>query len=142
MNNKPPFLIQGAHHIAIQTRSWDQSLKLYQDVLGMPIVAWVPTQRKIALLDMGNGCYIELFEPADDTPQPGEAAANDPLMHIAIRVDEVEKAINHVRAAGYEVTVEPKTFETENFHTTIAFFRGPNGESIEFLTWHGAVGAI
>ena len=29
----------GCHHIALQTRDWEASLKLYRDVLGMPVSA-------------------------------------------------------------------------------------------------------
>lgn len=133
---KRPFSIQGIHHIAIQTRDWEESLKLYRDVLGLPILYWVPVDQKIALLDAGNNSFIELFEPGEDTPSPGSSSANDPLTHIAIRVDDVDKAIAHVRAAGYEVTMETRRLTGDNFDATIAFFTGPNGESIEFLHWH------
>ena len=54
----------GVHHIAIQARDWDASLKLYCDVLGMPVVAkFGPPERKIWLLDIGDGSHIELFQP-------------------------------------------------------------------------------
>jgi len=134
---KRPFSIQGVHHIAIQTRDWDASFKLYQDVLGLPLTYWVPTDRKIALFNLGNNSFIELFEPEADTPAPGSPAANDPLPHFAISVDNVGKAVEHVRAAGYEVTMESLRLTGENFDATIAFFTGPSGESIEFLHWHG-----
>ena len=133
---KRPFSIQGIHHIAIQTRDWDASLKLYQEVLGLPLTYWVPTDLKIALFDLGNNSFIELFEPQANTPAPGSSAANDPLPHLAIRVDDVQKAVDHVRAAGYEVTMETKRLTGDNFDATIAFFTGPSGESIEFLHWH------
>jgi catechol 2,3-dioxygenase-like lactoylglutathione lyase family enzyme len=29
----------GTHHIAVQARNWDASLRLYQDVMGMEIIA-------------------------------------------------------------------------------------------------------
>ncbi|MBE2224262.1 MAG: VOC family protein, partial [Anaerolineae bacterium] len=130
-----PFSIQGIHHIAIQTRDWDASLNLYRDILGLSLKYWVPTDHKIALFAVGNNTFIELFEPEADTPLPGSPAANDPLTHIAISVDNVEQAINHVRTAGYEVTMTPKRLTGNNFDATIAFFTGPNGESIEFLQW-------
>jgi len=41
----------GAHHIAVQASDWDGSLRLYRDVLGMPIVAEFGTlERRILLL--------------------------------------------------------------------------------------------
>ena len=54
----------GTHHIALQTRDWEASLRLYRDVLGMQIVAeFGPPERRILLLDIGDGSHMELFAP-------------------------------------------------------------------------------
>lgn len=127
----------GCHHIALQTRDWEASLKLYQEVLGMELVAeFGSPERKIILLDMGDGSHMELFQPKADTPAPGAAAANDPIFHFAIATSDTKAATEHVRQAGYEITVEPKTLELGGLTVTIAFFNGPNGESIEFFQTH------
>lgn len=127
----------GCHHIAVQTRDWDASLKLYRDVLGMPVVAeFGPPERKILLLDMGDGSYMELFPPTTKTPAPGAAAPNDPVTHFALATTDTKAATEHVRQAGYEITVEPQTLNLGPLTVTIAFFNGPNGESIEFFQTH------
>ena len=128
----------GAHHIAIQTRDWEASLKLYRDVLGMKVVAEFGTpERKIVLLDMGDGSHMELFQPKADTPAPGSPAPNDPVMHFAFATTNTAAATEHVRQAGYEITVEPKTVDlNDSLTVTLSFFRGPNGESIEFFQVH------
>ena len=130
----------GTHHIALQTRDWDASLHLYGEVLGMSVAAqWestTPQKRKIALLDMGDGSHMELFSPLDSTPAPGSPASNDPIMHIALATTDARAAIEHVRQAGYEVTVEPKDVQLGSLQVTIAFFRGPSGELIEFFQTH------
>lgn len=127
----------GCHHIALQTRDWAASLKLYRDVLGMEVVAeFGSPERKIVLLDMGDGSHMELFQPKADTPAPGAAAANDPIMHFALATSDTKAATEHVRAAGYEITVEPKTLQLGNLTVTLAFFNGPDGESIEFFQVH------
>lgn len=127
----------GCHHIAVQARDWDASLKLYRDVLGMPVVAeFGSPERKIALLDMGDGSHMELFQPKADTPAPGAAAPNDPVTHFALATTDTKAATEHVRQAGYEITVEPKTLDLGPLTVTIAFFLGPNGESIEFFQTH------
>ena len=130
----------GAHHIAVQTRDWEASIRLYQEVLGMEIAAqWEassPPGRKIALLDMGDGSHMELFGPLETTPAPGSPAPNDPITHIALATTDARGAIEHVRQAGYEVTVEPKDIQLGALQVTIAFFRGPSGESIEFFQTH------
>jgi glyoxylase I family protein len=124
----------GVHHIAIQARDWEASLKLYRDVLGMPVVAkFGPPERKIWLLDIGDGSHIELFQPLAATPSPGSPAGNDPVMHIALATTDARAATEIVRAAGYKITVEPKAVKLDTLDVVISFFDGPNGEVLEFF---------
>jgi glyoxylase I family protein len=122
----------GAHHIALQTRDWDASLRLYRDILGMRIVAEFGTpERRILLLDIGDGSYIELFAPlpgADDQPVNANL-----LTHVALATTDTRQAIEHVRQAGYTIKTEPKDVQLGPIPATIAFFNGPNGETIEFF---------
>jgi glyoxylase I family protein len=127
----------GAHHIAIQAHDWEESLRLYRDVLGMELAAeFGSPERKIVLLDMGDGSYIELFAPTPDTPPVIEPAIHLPVMHIALATTDAKAAAEHVRQAGYGITVEPKTVNLGKLTVTIAFFKGPNGEIIEFFQTH------
>ncbi|CAN5860551.1 hypothetical protein BH24DEI2_BH24DEI2_17340 [soil metagenome] len=120
----------GSHHIALQTVDWDASLKLYRDVLGMEVVAEFGTpERKIMLLDIGDGSHIELFQPTGEVPgSEGDA----PYMHFAIATTDTRAALEHVRRAGYEITVEPKTVKLDKLTVTIAFFKGRTGRSWSF----------
>ncbi|MBZ0298085.1 MAG: VOC family protein, partial [Anaerolineae bacterium] len=96
-------VIQGAgtHHIAVQTRDWDESLRFYRDLLGMtPVVEFGSPERKIMLLDVGDGSHIEIFQPKGDTPAPGSAAANDPVIHFALTTTDLPAALERVRADG------------------------------------------
>ena len=127
----------GTHHIAVQTRDWAASLQLYQNVLGMKLVAeFGSPERKIILLDTGDGSHIELFEPQPDTPAVDAPAANDPVAHFALTTTDTRVSLEHVRQAGYEVTLEPKNLTLDKLDVTIAFFKGPNGEVIEFFQTH------
>ncbi len=124
----------GCHHIAVQARDWEASLKLYRDVLGMtPTVEFVGGGRTVVLLDMGDGSHIELFEPTRDTPATGSDAANDPVTHFALTTTDARAATEHVRRAGYEITVEPRDVNLGGMDVTVAFFKGPSGELIEFF---------
>lgn len=123
----------GSHHIAIQATDWEASLKLYRDVLGMKVVAEFGTpERKIVLLDIGDGSHVELFQP---TGELSEAGAH-PFMHFAFATTDTRAATEHVRAAGYKVTVEPKQVSLGELEVTIAFFKGPSGEELEFFQVH------
>jgi len=69
----------GTHHIAVQTRDWAASMRLYQEVLGMTLVAeFGSPERKIVLLDIGDGSHMELFQPKPDTLAVDAPATNDP----------------------------------------------------------------
>lgn len=124
----------GTHHVAVQARDWEESMKLYRDTLGMKVVAeFGPEDRKIALLAVGDGSHIELFRPKDNTPKPGEDAANDPLTHFALATSDCRAAAAKVKAAGYKFRMEPKDVDLGDLQVTICFFFGPSGEVIEFF---------
>ena len=127
----------GAHHIAIQTRDWDASLTFYKDVLGMEVIAeFGSPERKVVLLDMGDGSHMELFQPTASSPAAEDAIPNDPVTHFALATTDIHAAVEHVRQAGAEVTLEPRDVSLGALNATIAFFRGPSGEVIEFFQTH------
>lgn len=125
----------GTHHIAIQALDWEASLKLYRDVLGMrEAVSWEAEDgQKIMLLDIGDGSFIELFGPKGGAQ--GDAP-NFPVLHVALATTDARHATERVREAGYEITVEPKDVNLGGLEVTIAFFRGPSGEVLEFFETH------
>ncbi|NLE43281.1 MAG: VOC family protein [Chloroflexi bacterium] len=127
----------GTHHVAIQTRDWEASLALYQDTLGMSKVAeFGSPERKIVLLDIGDGSHIELFAPPPETTGGDAAAPGEDqgiVKHVALATTDARRAIEHVRRAGYEVTIEPGDADLGGMPVTYAFFKGPNGEIIEFF---------
>ena len=124
----------GCHHIAIQTRDWDASEKFYIEVMGMEkAVEFIGGGRRIALLDIGDGSHLELFEPTADLE---DTAANDTLTHFALTTTDITAALERVRAAGMEITREPTDVNLGGMNVTIAFFSGPSGEVIEFFQVH------
>jgi len=124
----------GSHHIAVQTRDWDASLKFYIDVMGMEkVVEFGPPERKIVLLDIGDGSHMELFEPTEESPEANDEPDHDPITHIAFSTTDIESAIARIREAGMEITREITTLDLGHLNVTIAFFIGPNKEVIEFF---------
>ena len=124
--------VKGFHHVAMKVANFDQCLAFYRDVLGLkPVVSWGEADKRAVMLDMGDGGCIELFAG-------GKAGTtNDgPLLHVAMRTDDVDAAIERVRAAGMEITTEPKDVDIPSNPPTpvrIGFFRGPGGELMEFF---------
>jgi len=133
-NNNQVIAGLGTHHIAVQTRNWDESVKFYTDVMGMTKVAqFGSAERRIALFDIGDGSHMELFEPTADSPKVGDEAVNDPVTHIAFTTTDIEAAVKRVRDAGMEITREIVTLDVAHLNITIAFFKGPSGEIVEFF---------
>jgi len=121
----------GFHHISIQTADIDRSIRFYRDVLGMQLrLEFMIGERRFALLNMGDGSYIELQVARGAVPDP---AAGSPLAHFALAASDVRAAIEKVRAAGYPITVEPKEAQLGSLSASVAFFTGPNGESVELF---------
>ncbi len=92
------------HHIAIAVHDLEAALAFYRDALGLEV-----TQRRevpeegveIAFLPAGEG-EIELLRPLD--PEGGVARflekRGEGLHHICLRVDDMEAAMERLRAAG------------------------------------------
>ncbi len=122
----------GFHHISIQTPDLEKSLHLYRDILGMAVrYEFDVDVRRFALLDMGDGGYVEL-QTAD--PQKGLVAAGGPLLHFSLAVHDARAVTEKLRQAGYEITMEPKDIDMADFMPSVAsFFKGPSGESVEIF---------
>jgi catechol 2,3-dioxygenase-like lactoylglutathione lyase family enzyme len=123
----------GTHHIAIQTTDYEASVNFYTEVMGMTeVVGFVNEGRRAVILDIGDGSHIELFEPIPGT-QPSNDATGDVVFHFALQTTDIESALERVRAAGMEITVELKTVQMGPLNISLAFFKGPSGEVVEYI---------
>lgn len=123
----------GSHHIAVQTQDYEASIAFYTEVMGMSqAVEFSAGGRRICLLDIGDGSCLELFEPLPGS-QPDGDADGDVLFHFALTTTDIESALERVRAAGMEITVELRTAKLGSLNVSIAFFKGPGGEVVEFF---------
>lgn len=125
----------GFHHVCIKTRDWDRTIEFYRDVLGCTEkITWRPAPERAAMLDTGDGNYIEVFEDLAYTPAP-----NGSVVHFALRTTKLDEVAALVRASGAKITVEPKdvTIATTNHKGAVAirvfFCEGPSGEVIELF---------
>ncbi len=125
--------IQGFHHTAIRSADFDASMRFYTGVLGLKTkITWGGDDRRAAMVDAGSGDYIEIFERSEPAPL-GEAA----ILHFALRTDDCAALTETVRAAGMEITMEPKVVTIESsagpIPVKISFFKGPDGEVVELF---------
>ncbi|MBN1518771.1 MAG: methylmalonyl-CoA epimerase [Spirochaetales bacterium] len=97
-------------HIGIAVANLDQTLKLYTDVLGMSLhgTETVADQKvKVAFLPLGDS-ELELLESTDPEGPIAKfiAAKGEGIQHIAFKVDNIEAALNEMRAKGIRLIDE------------------------------------
>ena len=122
-------LIKGIHHISMKCNTEEEINRVkefYISVLGLKIIREWPDG---IMIDTGNG-YIEIFTNADGEHRLGS------IRHFALLTDDVDTIAEKVKAAGYEVFVEPvdKVIDSDpKYPIRMAFCFGPLGEQVEFF---------
>jgi methylmalonyl-CoA epimerase len=99
-------------HIAIVVQDLDAALRVYHDVLGLPLerVEEVPAEKvKVAFLPLPKGDgEVELVQPtADDTGIARYLAKRgEGMHHICFEVDDIQAAMAKMAASGLQVLEE------------------------------------
>ncbi len=101
-------MIQKIDHLGIAVSDLDEALKLYRDILGLEVEKTEEFEgMKIAFLPIGD-TEFELLQPTD----PNSALARflekrgEGIQHVALRVDDVEKSLEELKAKGLRVIDE------------------------------------
>ena len=125
--------ITGIHHIALKAcgvEDFARLVEFYTEILGLHIVrTWGEGENTAMMIDTGAG-LLEVFANGED--YPGQGA----LRHLAFEVEDTDACIEAVRAAGYEVTMEPTDIVIASeipYPARIGFCIGPVGEEVEFF---------
>ena len=123
------FMIKGIHHISMKCGSQEELSKVkdfYINILGLKLIREWPDG---IMLDTGDG-QIEIFTNAEGEHRLGA------IRHFALLTDDVDEITSKVKAAGYEVIVEPNDKNIPSnpeYKIRMAFCFGPLGEEIEFF---------
>jgi len=125
--------ISGFHHTAIRSADFDRSVKFYSEVLGFTSrIQWGEGSKRAAMLDVGDGNYLEIFARHD-----AFEILEGTVLHFALRTDDTTAMLERVRAAGMTVTMEPTDVTIDSsigpVEVKIAFFKGPDGEIVELF---------
>lgn len=121
-------MITKAEHIGIMVSDLDRSLPFYHDILGLKVreVRKRDNGPDLAFIEVG-GVEIELIAGSANPYHKGDGIVN----HFAFRVADLDAALAHLRAHGVEV-ISPQPIVVDE-HMRVAFFRGPDGEKLEFV---------
>ena len=122
-------MISGIHHVSLKcgtTEEFEKAKDFYLNVLGFAVVREWPEG---IMIDSGRG-LLEIFSNGPGVKSKGA------VRHIAFAADDVDGVIEKVKAAGYEVFIEPNDIVIRSdppFPARMAFCWGPLGEELEFF---------
>jgi methylmalonyl-CoA epimerase len=110
-------------HIGIAVKSLAEAVKVYQDAIGLDVSGYdeVDDQGvRVAMLTIGES-QIELLEPTrEDSPiEKFMMKRGEGIHHIAVRVDDIEQALERLKASG--VRLIDSTPRRGAHNTRIAF---------------------
>ena len=103
-------MVSKIDHIGIAVSNLDEAVKLYKDVLGLELhgTEVVPEQKvKVAFLPVGD-TEVELLEStsADGPIAKFIETKGQGIQHIAFRVDDIEAALEEMKAKGMRLIDE------------------------------------
>ena len=121
--------ILGMHHVSMKCADkvlFEKAVAFYKDILGFC------EERRWAegVMLKADNARLEIFCNGEGIREQGA------IRHFALETKNVDEFAAKVKAAGYEVFIEPKniTIESEpQFHARMAFFYGPLGEQVELF---------
>jgi glyoxylase I family protein len=112
-------LVADIHHVSLNVSDTDRALGFYRDVLGMPVLPRPDFAFGGAWLDAGNGRQVHLIEAG----VPGDLG-----QHVAFRVDDLDRVVDALRAAGVEV---PDPWAVGDTPIRQTFLHDPDGNRLE-----------
>lgn len=137
MSTTNPLALAGLHHTSLRVPNMEKSLQFYRETLGLTLkTAFILDDMRFAMLETGNGVYLELVEVKQPVRPVGEGEV---FWHVALRTTDLDKAMAAVEQAGCTIVVPIRPLPLRNDLTgqswsiRVGFFRGPNGELIELI---------
>ena len=117
-------------YVGIRVKDLDKSVDFYSRILGMKVTGRCKmdqTKGETVGLE-SNGFTLELNYYREESPYYTEYVVGEGLDHLAFNVENLDKALEEARAAGYRVISEMKSNGSR-----WAYVEDPNGIWIELF---------
>jgi methylmalonyl-CoA/ethylmalonyl-CoA epimerase len=128
-------MVKKVDHIGVAVKNLEESLKFYQDVMGMDLAGTEIVEEqhvKVAFLPIGD-TEIELLESTD--PEGPIARYIDKkgegVQHIAYKVDNIEEAIAEMKAKGVRMIDEKPRYGAGGAKIAFCHPKSTNGVLVE-----------
>ncbi len=122
-------------HVGIAVKNLDESLKFFQDVLGLECVGTevVEEQKvKCAFMKLGESKLELLESTSDDGPIAKFIEKNgEGVQQLALGVDNVEEAIQHMKDKGIRMIDEKPRYGAGNAKIAFVHPKGAHGILLE-----------
>lgn len=121
---------KGLHHVAIICSDYAVSKRFYTEILGFSILAETYRANRDSYkldLEVSPGISIELFSFPNPPKRPSRPEACG-LRHLALAVDNIDRAVNELQDKG--IAVEPIRVD-EFTEKRFTFFADPDGLPLE-----------
>ncbi|MCC5912105.1 MAG: methylmalonyl-CoA epimerase [Clostridiaceae bacterium] len=122
-------------HIGIAVKDLEASLKFYEDILGLECIATevVEEQKvKVAFIPVGD-TEVELLESTDEAGPIAKfiEKKGEGIQHIAFKVDNIEEAIETMKAKGVRMIDETPRYGAGGARIAFCHPKSTNGVLIE-----------
>ena len=129
-------MIKKVDHIGIAVKSIEEARKFYEEVLGLKVtgIEEVEDQKvKTAFIPIGES-EIELLE---STSEDGPVAKfiekrGEGIHHIALQVDDIEKALEELKGKGVKLIDEVPRYGAGGAKIAFVHPKSTNGVLLEF----------
>ncbi len=99
-------------YIGIRVTDLQRSINFYTRLLGMKVVGRGKIEQTkgetVALASEKGGFVLELNYYEENSPHNTEYNVGEGLDHLAFKVDDLDKALEEARVAGYQTVLEMK----------------------------------
>jgi lactoylglutathione lyase len=119
-------------YVGIRVTDVQKSIDFYTKLLGMKVTGRGKIEQTkgetIGLQSEEGGFILELNHYEKDSPYNTPYSAGEGLDHLAFKVDNLDKALEEARKAGYRAILEMKANESR-----WAYIEDPDGNWIELF---------